>query len=28
LKEGDTIHGAKVVKIYEDKVEFEKNSRK
>ena len=28
LKEGDTIHGAKVIKIYEDKVEFEKNTRK
>jgi hypothetical protein len=28
LKEGNTIHGVKVIKIYEDKVEFEKNSRK
>jgi len=28
LKEGDTIHGVKVIKIYEDKVEFEKNNRK
>ena len=28
LKEGDTIHGVKVIKIYEDKVEFEKNSKR
>ncbi len=28
LKEGDTIHGVKIVKIYEDKVELEKNSHR
>ena len=28
LKEGETIHGVKVIKIYEDKAEFEKNSQR
>jgi hypothetical protein len=28
VREGDTINGAKVVKIYKDKVEFEKNGKK
>jgi hypothetical protein len=28
LKEGDTVHGVKIVKIYEAKVEFEKDSRR
>ena len=27
VREGDTIHGVKIVKIYVDKVEFEKNGR-
>lgn len=28
VHEGETIHGVKVVKIYRDKVEFEKNSKR
>ena len=28
VREGDTIHGVKVVKIYKDKVEFEKGSKR
>jgi len=28
VREGDTIHGVKVVKIYKDRVEFEKDSKR
>lgn len=28
VREGDTIHGVKVVKIYKDRVEFEKGSKR
>ena len=28
VRQGDTIHGIKVIKIYKDKVEFEKDDRR